>query len=167
MNTLDCFIHRAIFVWPRSENAQKHNKHTKIERFDWLIERIQTRVAFGWLSERSGEKTSCPRTVAPENFLEIHRYFAFDFILQHDGQSDNSSPYKEFLKPFHPLADKTNNEHLPKPFFKVIQKSLYCHFFFVYPLQKYHVMLNPSFLEHVQRWRVCDEICAGDKPVSS
>ena len=26
---------------------------------------------------------------------------------------------------FHPLADKTNNEHLPKPFFKVIRKSLY------------------------------------------
>ena len=25
-------------------------------------ERIQTRVAFGWLSGRSGEKTSCPRT---------------------------------------------------------------------------------------------------------
>ena len=26
---------------------------------------------------------------------------------------------------FHPLADKTDNEHLPKPFFKVIRKSLY------------------------------------------
>ena len=26
---------------------------------------------------------------------------------------------------FHPLADKTNNEHLPKPFFKDIRKSLY------------------------------------------
>ena len=25
----------------------------------------------------------------------------------------------------HPLADKTNNEHLPKPFFKVIRKSPY------------------------------------------
>ena len=25
---------------------------------------------------------------------------------------------------FHPLAYKTNNEHLPKPFFKVIRKSL-------------------------------------------
>ena len=27
--------------------------------------------------------------------------------------------------PFHPLAVKTNNEHLPKPVFKVIRKSLY------------------------------------------
>ena len=24
-----------------------------------------------------------------------------------------------------PLADKTNNEHVPKPFFKVTEKSLY------------------------------------------
>ena len=30
------------------------------ERFDWFIERLQTRVAFGWLSERSGE---CPRSL--------------------------------------------------------------------------------------------------------
>ena len=24
------------------------NKQTEIEQFDWFIERIQTRVAFGW-----------------------------------------------------------------------------------------------------------------------
>ena len=41
----------------------EQNARTEIERFDWFIERIQTRVAFGWLSERSGEKkTSFPRT---------------------------------------------------------------------------------------------------------
>ena len=34
----------------------------EIERFDWFIERIQTLVAFGWLCERSGEKTLCPIT---------------------------------------------------------------------------------------------------------
>ena len=28
-----------------------------IERFDWFCEQIQTRVAFGWLNERTGEKT--------------------------------------------------------------------------------------------------------------
>ena len=53
---------RAIFVWPRNEN----NKRTEIERFDWFIERIETHLAFGWLSERLAEKTSCPK-----NFLEI------------------------------------------------------------------------------------------------
>ena len=41
-----------------------NNKRTERERFDWFIERIQTRVAFDWLSERSGQKTSCPRTNA-------------------------------------------------------------------------------------------------------
>ena len=44
----------------REQNG--NNKRTEVERFDWFIERIQTRVAFGWLSERSGEKASCPRT---------------------------------------------------------------------------------------------------------
>ena len=38
----------------------------KVERFDWCIERIQTHLAFGWLSERLGKQTSCPK-----NFLEI------------------------------------------------------------------------------------------------
>ena len=41
---------------------QSRNKGTEIERFNWFVERIQTRVAFGLLGERSAEKTSCPRT---------------------------------------------------------------------------------------------------------
>ena len=40
----------------------RNNKRTEIERFDWRIEWIQTRMAFGLLSKRSGEKTSCQRT---------------------------------------------------------------------------------------------------------
>ena len=46
----------------KTREQNRNNKRTEIERFDWFIERIQTRVAFGWLSERSGEKPSCPRT---------------------------------------------------------------------------------------------------------
>ena len=46
----------------KTREQNRNNKLTEIEWFDWFIERIQTRVAFGWLSERSGEKTSCPRT---------------------------------------------------------------------------------------------------------
>ena len=46
----------------KTREQNRNKKRTEIERFDWFIERIQTRVAFGWLSERSGEKTSCPRT---------------------------------------------------------------------------------------------------------
>ena len=41
----------------REQNGNK--KRTEIKQFDWFIERIQTRVTFGWLSERLGEKTSC------------------------------------------------------------------------------------------------------------
>ena len=40
----------------------RNNKRTEIEQFDWFIERIQALLAIGWLSERSAEKTSCPRT---------------------------------------------------------------------------------------------------------
>ena len=46
----------------KTRKQNRNNKQTERERFDWFIEQIQTRVAFDWLSERSGEKTSCPRT---------------------------------------------------------------------------------------------------------
>ena len=32
----------------------RNNKQMEIEQFDWFIERIQKRVAFDWLNERSG-----------------------------------------------------------------------------------------------------------------
>ena len=48
----------------KTREQNRNNKRTEIERFDCFIERTQTRVALGWLSERSSEKT--------ENFLEIH-----------------------------------------------------------------------------------------------
>ena len=50
----------------KTREQNRKNKRTEIEGFDWFIERIQTHLAFGWLSERSAEKTSCPK-----NFLEI------------------------------------------------------------------------------------------------
>ena len=46
----------------KTREQNRNNKRMEIERFDWFIERLQTRVAFGWLSERSRKKTSCPRT---------------------------------------------------------------------------------------------------------
>ena len=39
----------------KTRDQDRNNKRTQIERFDWFVERIQTRVAFGWLSERSDE----------------------------------------------------------------------------------------------------------------
>ena len=55
----------------KTREQNRNNKRTEIERFDWLVERIQTLVAFGWLSECSGEKN-----FIPETFPEINRYFA-------------------------------------------------------------------------------------------
>ena len=72
-------------TWKRVNKTEK-NKRTKKERFEWFIERIQTRVAFGWLSERSGEKTSCPK-----NFPEISRYFALTSYRNTIGQLINAS----------------------------------------------------------------------------
>ena len=45
----------------KTRGQNRKNKQTEIQRFHWFIERIQMLVAFGWLSEGSGEKTSCPR----------------------------------------------------------------------------------------------------------
>ena len=68
----------------------------------------------------------------PENFLEINQYFALTSYCNTIGQSNNAFSILGFslagkrtghFLSFHPLADKTNNEHLLKPFFKVIQKS--------------------------------------------
>ena len=44
----------------KTSEQNKNNKRTEIKRFDWFIERIQTHLAFGLLSERSAEETSCP-----------------------------------------------------------------------------------------------------------
>ena len=38
-----------------SRKENRNNKRTEIERFHWFSERIQTRVTFGWFSERSCE----------------------------------------------------------------------------------------------------------------
>ena len=107
----------------KKREQDRNNKRTEIEWFDWFIERIQTRVAFGWLSERSGEKTS------PENFLEIIWYFALTSYCNPIGQSNSAFSILGFswagkrrghVLIFSP-ADKTNNEHLLQPFFKVIR----------------------------------------------
>ena len=64
----------------REQNG--NNKRTEIERFDWLIERIQTRVAFGWLSKRSGEKT--------QELSRNQSNFALTSYCKKIGQSNNA-----------------------------------------------------------------------------
>ena len=76
----------------KTREQNRNNKRTEIERFDWFVERIQTRVAFGWLSERSGEKTSCPK-----NFLEINLYFALTSYCNTIDKSNNAFSISRFL----------------------------------------------------------------------
>ena len=64
----------------------RNNKRTEIEQFDWFIERIQTRLAFGRLSERSDEKTSCLRTFSKS--IDT----CFDVILQQDWPIEQCLP---------------------------------------------------------------------------
>ena len=58
----------------------RNNRPMEIEQFDWFVEWIQMRVAFGWLSERSALKTLCQK-----NFLENYQsILCFDIIVQQD-----------------------------------------------------------------------------------
>ena len=110
----------------KTREQNRNNKRTEIERFDWFIERIQTRVAFGWLSERSGEKTSCPRTFSKSIDNSLWRYATTRLANRTSLLHLRVLFGRKRKRPcFHPWADKTNNEHLPKPFFKVIRKLLY------------------------------------------
>ena len=100
---------RLTLKWRRT-NKTKKSKETEIERFDWFIERIQTRGAFGWLSERSGEQK-----FMPENFLEINRYLALTSYCNTIDWPIELSLFRNkesMFSSFHPLADKTNKEHL-------------------------------------------------------
>ena len=116
---------RLTLKWKRT-NKTKKSKETEIERFDWFIERIQTRGAFGWLSERSGEQK-----LMPEDFLEINRSLALKSYCNTIDWPIELSLFRNkesMFSSFHPLADKTNNEHLTKPLFNVIRKSLFYYF---------------------------------------
>ena len=73
----------------RAQN--RNSERTEIERFDWFTERIQTRVAFGWLSELGW------KNFMPENFLEINRYFALTSYCKMFGQSNNAPHIRVFL----------------------------------------------------------------------
>ena len=57
----------------KTREQNRNNKRSKIERFDSLVERIQTRVRFGWLSKRLAEKLSRNQSI-----------LRFDVIPQHD-----------------------------------------------------------------------------------
>ena len=78
-----------LFTWHRSPLSERLEQAR--ERFDWFIERIQTRVAFDWLRECWGEKTSSREL---SRNLTIIR---FDDILQHDWPIEQSPLHIRFF----------------------------------------------------------------------
>ena len=62
----------------KTREQNRNNKRTEREQYDWFVERIQTLVAFDWLSERSGEKTSHARELSRNQSI-----LRFDVMLQH------------------------------------------------------------------------------------
>ena len=71
----------------------------------------------------------------PENFLEINGSFALTSYYNTIGQSNNAFSILGFslagkrrvhVLIFSSIGLRNSDEHLPKPFFKVIRKSLYC-----------------------------------------
>ena len=123
---------RAIFVWPWNdfENAEQNrkNKRTEIQGFDWFIERIQTRVGFGWLANARVKKFHTRELSRSQSILP------FDVILQHDwpieqcllyiriffGGKTKSPCFDLFI---HWLIKQITNTY-GNHYFKVIRKSL-------------------------------------------
>ena len=62
----------------KTREQNRNNKRMEIERFDWFIERIQTCVAFGWLSEHPRKKLHA-RELSRNQWI-----LRFDVILQQD-----------------------------------------------------------------------------------
>ena len=112
-------------ILDRLKNLSEHYVYTEpFNRTIWLVYGTGTNARGFWLVKR----TLGWKIFMPENFLEINRYFALTSYCNTIGQSNNaffSGKTKVIFSSFHPLADKTNNEHLPKPFFKVLRKSLH------------------------------------------
>ena len=63
----------------KTREQNTNNKRPEVERLDWFIERILTRVAFGSLSKRSGEKN-----LMPEDLTRNQSILRFDVIVQYD-----------------------------------------------------------------------------------
>ena len=62
----------------KTREQNRNNKRTEIERFDWFIERIQTRVAFGGLLLK----------LHAQELSRNQPILRFEVILQHDSADD-------------------------------------------------------------------------------
>ena len=118
-------LYRMAFV-PTPKPYRPDRASIHIERFSSDLE-MKPRE-----QNRNNKRTQ--KNFIPETFLEINRYFALTSHCNKTGQSNNAFSILGFslagkrrvhVLIFHPMADKTKNEHLLKLLFKVIRKSLY------------------------------------------
>ena len=110
----------------KTREQNRNNTSREIERFYWFIEWIQTRVSFGRLSKRSGEKPSCPRTFRKSVDTSLWRHTKTRWANRTWSSPHLLGFYLAGKRRVYVLIfDKTSNEHLPKPFFGVKGKSLY------------------------------------------
>ena len=68
----------------KTREQNRNNKRREIERFDWFFKRIQTRVAFGWLTNARVKKRHAWELSQNQSILH------FDVILQHDWPIEQS-----------------------------------------------------------------------------
>ena len=119
---------RAIYIWPWNENVWTIQKQQKNgNRANWLVYQTDTNAGGFWLVKGTlGWKNFTPKNLWKSTNTSLWHHTATWLANQ-----TMPSPYLGFLWwgneeamfwPFHPLAVKTNNKHLLKPFFKVIRK---------------------------------------------
>ena len=114
-----------------------NNYWTRLSNISWFVSGDQ----INYLPKSNGQinglrDTDKSRYFATTEFNNclIKRLLRFDVILQHDRPFEqcllhirvffSGKTKSPIFWSFYPLAYRTKNEHLPKPFFKVIRKSL-------------------------------------------
>ena len=109
-----CDENRAM-KWKLANKTETTYKRTG-SRAIWLVYPTDTNARGFWLVKR----TLGWKNFILENFLEINRYFALTSYCNTIGQSKQCILHIRIFWPeneesmfwfFHPLADKTNNEH--------------------------------------------------------
>ena len=92
----------------KTREQNRKNKWTEIERFDWFIERIQTRVAFAWFKRT----LDMSEKLHAREFCRNQPILRFDAILQHDfvcfGGRTKRSCFDLFI---HWLKQQTTNTY--------------------------------------------------------
>ena len=77
----------------KAREQNRNDKQTEIERFDWFIERIQTRVAFGW------EANSHIQVVTPFHYI-VFIMSAVALIINNKPAFSQRSEFARFSQMF-------------------------------------------------------------------